>query len=81
MIEPSPEFWWLTQRMGDVPKHNHWLAPNERDVLAQLKTAISKSARPTAARPSPVSAVDRRRSPFRLVTVTVSGYAFLPSAG
>lgn len=28
---------WMTERMGDVPRHNRWLSPRERDTLASKR--------------------------------------------
>lgn len=39
----SPALHWLTQRCGDVPRHNAWLAPDERTVLDRLQVLKRRS--------------------------------------
>jgi len=38
-----PHIYWLTQHLGDVPRHNQWLSPSERVVLSGL-TIVKRRA-------------------------------------
>jgi 4'-phosphopantetheinyl transferase len=43
MMKSRPTVRWLAQRLGDVPKHNDWLAPAELEVLKSKKIVKRRS--------------------------------------